>query len=64
MTKLDELEARLAAVEAKIAALRQGPLTKHDEAILAKFSADIEEGKEEIAFQRTWPSWDEAGGAK
>jgi hypothetical protein len=54
-TKLDKLEARLAAVEAKIAGLRaQGPLTVSDAAILAKFEADIEEGKEEIAFRRTW----------
>ncbi len=64
-TKLDEIEARVAAFEAKISGLRaRGRYSARDEALIAKWEADVAEAKEEIAFQRTWPSLNGAGGPK
>ena len=56
MANLDELEARVAAFEAKVAGMRaKGRYSARDEAIIAKWESDIEEARAEIAFQRACP---------
>lgn len=57
--KLDALEARLDHLEAKVNALRaeHWPLSLEDAGRVARWKAAIEEGREELAFQRTWPDF-------
>jgi len=61
--RLDMLEARLDRFEAKVAALRvqHGPLTPEDAGHIARWEAAIAEGREEIAFQRSWPDPSDPG---